>query len=117
MRAFSSCICTFTNCLLAKRELLEIPGIDSDRVDRYGDRILSLVRNAKKRLEEMSTGPSSRDELVPDPNHETVVLISSDNEDSDYAEAASEMGSPRPELSRFFRPDADVLAFRQTGKS
>lgn len=77
---------------------------------------MSLVRNARQRLDEMNSGLQSRDELVPDPNHETVVLISSDNEDSDHMEASSDTGSPRPELSRFFRPDAEVLAFRQTGK-
>ena len=115
--SFRSNVCgVFTDCLLAKRDLLAIPGIDSERVDRYGDRILALVRNARKRLDEMSMGQQSRDETVPDPNHETVVLISSDNEDSDYVAPSSEMGSPRPELSRFFRPDAEVLAFRQTGK-
>ncbi|KAL1956538.1 hypothetical protein VTO42DRAFT_7102 [Malbranchea cinnamomea] len=100
-----------------KHELLAIPGVTAEKADLYGDRFLAMVRNARKRLEELITDNTHPDELpVPDPNHQNVVFISSDDEDDgddDYMEPSSVSGHSSPELSRFFHPDKEVLAFRE----
>lgn len=100
---------------VAKRELQEIPGINAEKVDRYGGRILTLVKNSKRRLDELTAGQTVREDTVPDPNHETVVYISSD-EDADFVQRSSDTECSASLLSRFFDPDDEVLAFRQTGE-
>jgi hypothetical protein len=59
------------------KELLKIRGIDSDKVERYGEQFLKLVRNSKRLYQEMK----KNNEVVPDPNHATVINITSSDED------------------------------------
>lgn len=59
-------------------QMLDIPGIDPDKVARYGAKFLRLVRNSQKLYEDMMR---SNNEVVPDPNHRTVInIIDSDDE-------------------------------------
>ncbi|OQE47421.1 hypothetical protein PENCOP_c001G08890 [Penicillium coprophilum] len=63
-------------------ELSAIPGIDPDKVQRYGRQILGLVDNAKRRYLEM-TQEAETSGVVPDPNHHNVINLSSSDEYSD----------------------------------
>ncbi|KAJ5835647.1 hypothetical protein N7447_001673 [Penicillium robsamsonii] len=63
-------------------ELSVIPGIDKDKVQRYGRQILGLVDNAKRRYLEM-TQEAETSGIVPDPNHHNVINLSSSDEYSD----------------------------------
>jgi bloom syndrome protein len=63
-------------------ELSAIPGIDQDKVQRYGRQILALVENAKRRYLEM-TQEAETSGVVPDPNHHNVINLSSSDEYSD----------------------------------
>ncbi|KAL4739632.1 hypothetical protein BDV11DRAFT_169927 [Aspergillus similis] len=61
-----------------KEEMLRIPNIDPDKVHRYGDKILKLLRDTKQRLSELKQAGDDVDGVVPDPNHHNVVNISDD---------------------------------------
>ncbi|KAJ5237348.1 hypothetical protein N7489_007439 [Penicillium chrysogenum] len=63
-------------------ELSAIPGIDQDKVKRYGRQILGLVDNAKRRYLEMKQEAETGG-IVPDPNHHNVINLSSSDEYSD----------------------------------
>ncbi|OJJ50167.1 hypothetical protein ASPZODRAFT_58591 [Penicilliopsis zonata CBS 506.65] len=65
-----------------KSELLEIPNIDPDKVDRYGSQFLKLIRDSKKRYLEMQGEKDDHTSgIVPDPNHHNVFNVSSDEEE------------------------------------
>lgn len=97
--------------------MLEIPGIDPDKVERYGQRFLKLIRNAQRGYYEMKQQQDlprnvPRD-LPNDPNHETVINISSDEEfadDYDLDDFMDEDGS-QEERSSYFRAAPEVDAF------
>ncbi|KAJ5168744.1 Bloom syndrome protein [Penicillium canariense] len=63
-------------------ELSAIPGIDPDKVTRYGRQILRLVDNARRRYHELKEEAESNG-IVPDPNHHNVINLSSSDEYSD----------------------------------
>lgn len=60
-------------------ELLQIPDIDPDKVQCYGDKILKLVRDAQRRYNDLKQEQDDVDGVVPDPNHHNVVNISDDD--------------------------------------
>ena len=64
------------------KELAAIPGIDHDKVKRYGRPILRLVDNARRRYQELRHDAESNG-VVPDPNHHNVINLSSSDEYSD----------------------------------
>ncbi|KAL5048274.1 hypothetical protein BDW71DRAFT_178265 [Aspergillus fruticulosus] len=61
-----------------KREMLRIPNIDPDKVHRYGDKILKLIRDTQQRLSELKQEGDDVDGVVPDPNHHNVINVSDD---------------------------------------
>ncbi|KAL4979049.1 hypothetical protein BDW66DRAFT_148541 [Aspergillus desertorum] len=61
-----------------KREMLHIPNIDPDKVHRYGDKILKLIRDTQQRLSELKQEGDDVDGVVPDPNHHNVINVSDD---------------------------------------
>lgn len=63
-------------------ELSDIPGVDQDKVQRYGKQILRLVDNAKRRYQELKQEAGTSG-VVPDPNHHNVINLSSSDEYSD----------------------------------
>jgi bloom syndrome protein len=96
-----------------KQELLHIPGIHPDKVDLYGARFLILIRNAERRYQEMK----GLEDLVPDPNHDTVINISSDEDgDDDFVDNSYSPDSP-VERSTYFETDPRVEAFRAQSRS
>ncbi|KAL3460449.1 hypothetical protein BJX64DRAFT_184819 [Aspergillus heterothallicus] len=66
-----------------KTEMLQIPDVDVDKVQRYGERILKLLRDTRRRYFELKKDRDDVDGIVPDPNHHNVVNISSEDEFND----------------------------------
>ncbi|KAL5343625.1 hypothetical protein BJX70DRAFT_116430 [Aspergillus crustosus] len=101
-----------------KTEMLRIPDIDADKVGRYGDKILKLVRDTQRRYEEMKQERDDVDGVVPDPNHHNVVNISSSDEFSDFEDFMDQASGLQPDESivtsgyfprdqQFFEEDSD----------
>lgn len=98
--------------------MLEIPGIDPDKVERYGQRFLKLIRNAQIGYYEMKQQQEDLPHILPqdppvDPNHQNVINISSGDEfadDYDLDDFDAEDGSPE-ERSSYFRAAPEVDAF------
>ncbi|GFF39278.1 ATP-dependent DNA helicase hus2/rqh1 [Aspergillus lentulus] len=62
-------------------ELAQVPGIDPDKVNRYGTQILKLVRDAQRRYEELKQERDNNDDVVPDPNHHNVYNLTEDEDE------------------------------------
>ena len=93
-----------------EEEMLRLPGIDPDKVRRYGGKFYRLIQDTHRHYEEMMQQSEDRPQ---DPNHQNVVLISSDEEDDGNAgqtEDFDDDDSPE-ERSAYFEPEADVAAF------
>ena len=93
-------------------ELLKIPGIDPDKVERYGKIFLRLIRDAQRSYEEMMQQQEDRPQ---DPNHQNVMVISSDDEEDDgnagELEDFDDENASSQERSAYFHQDPDVEAF------
>jgi len=91
--------------------MLEIRGIDADKVHRYGKRFLKLVKASQQRYEEMMQ--------EQDPNHQTVIDISSDGDPVDNGEfdEFDEWGASQEERSAYFEAPAEVQAFNAQRES
>ena len=91
-------------------EMLEIPGIDADKVNRYGKTFLKLVQEAHRDYEAMMQQQEDRPQ---DPNHLlNVIDISSDDEFGDAGDL-DEFDADEESLgesSRYF-PSDEVNAF------
>lgn len=85
--------------------MLDIQGIDADKVHRYGRRFLKLVKASQQRYEEMMQ--------EQDPNHQNVIDISSDGDSVDNGEFDElvEWGASQEERSAYFEAPAEVQAF------
>lgn len=101
--------------LLAIRELCRIPGIDRDKVDRYGPQFMKLIRDSKRRYDELKEQQQDQSNgIVPDPNHHNVVNLddSSDNFTDDEAlfvdEDSTFGNNTEAGTSRYFSSQAPV---------
>ena len=63
-------------------ELSSIPGIDLDKVTRYGKQILKIAKDANKRLTELKQPLDDADGVVPDRNHQTVITLDDDDDNN-----------------------------------
>lgn len=90
-------------------ELLEIPGIEVGKVKLHGENFLKLIRNHQTRYEAML---KEKEDGPCDPNHQTVIDISSDEEygDDDLDELADD-ASQEGQRSQYFRPPPEVERF------
>ncbi|KAE8421686.1 hypothetical protein BDV36DRAFT_304392 [Aspergillus pseudocaelatus] len=90
-------------------ELSRIPGIDKDKVTRYGAQILKLVRDTQRRYAELKKDRDDADGVVPDPNHHNVINLTSDSEeydDGDILDDASDLDMDKNVISsRYFTTD------------
>lgn len=79
--------------------MLEIPGIDAEKVRLYGEPFLKLVKQVHNSYESMMQQQEDRTE---DPNHRNVINIS---DDDDFGNAdmddLDDQGSPRERSSYF----------------
>ena len=93
---------------LDETEMLEIPNIDPDKVERYGKKFLKLIQDAHHGYESMM----QREEDRPQDPNKNVIDISSDDEYGDSGDLddfhADE--ESQGERSQYF-PSDDVNAF------
>lgn len=90
-------------------ELLEIPGIDPDKVERYGKRFLKLIGDTQRGYEDLMRQQEDRPQ---DPNHQNVIEISSDDEFADDGEFDDfEEKSSQEVRSSYFQTAPEVDAF------
>lgn len=89
--------------------MLQISGIDRERVRLYGKPFLKIIREAFVQYQGMTEANHDR---PCDPNHQNVIDISSDDEygDDDLDELAGD-GSQEEQRSQYFRPAPDVEKF------
>ena len=102
------------NFPLTREDMLEINGIEVDKVERYGTRFLKLIMDAHNTYEALMR---AQEDTFDDPNHRNVVEISDDDqeveaglEDSDDHEFSDE------ETSQYFQLAPDVAAFNAQSK-
>lgn len=95
--------------------MLEIPGIDPQKVDIHGKDFLKLVREAHRNYEAMMQREEDRPQ---DPNHQNIIELSSDDE-FDGKNELDDLGDHESieERSHFFQPSADVMALNARRKS
>lgn len=90
--------------------MFEIPGIDPDKVKRYGTRFLKLVNASQQGYESMMQQQEDRPQ---DPNHQNVIDISSDDDGPEYGgfgDLGQDEGS-QEERSTYFQTPMEVEAF------
>ena len=96
--------------------MLEIPGIDPQKVEVHGKEFLKLVREAYHNYEAMMQREEDRPQ---DPNHQNIIELSSDDE-VDNRNALDDFGgddSGEEERSHFFKPSPDVIALNARSES
>ncbi len=96
--------------------MLEIPGIDPNKVEIHGKEFLRLVREAHRNYEAMMQREEDRPQ---DPNHQNIIELSSDDEYDDGNEIDDFDGNDDSgeERSHFFMPSPDVIALNERSKS
>ena len=96
--------------------MLEIPGIDPDKVERYSKQFLKLIEDSHRGYEDMMQRQEDRPQ---DPNHQNVIDISSDDDfgdDGDIDELGGDEDS-QGERSHYFQHPPDVEAFNVRRRS
>ena len=91
--------------------MLQIPGIDPEKVEHYGKRFLKIVKNSQSLYETMMRQQEDR---TQDPNHMNVINISDDEEYENHDLDEFDDDSQQ-ERSAYF-PSRDVEAFNAEGK-
>lgn len=89
--------------------MLDIQGIDPDKVHRYGKYLMNLIRTTEQGYYAMR----DQEDRPHDPNHQHVVVISDDednNDNRDFEDFEREPAS-QEEKSAYFEPPAEVRAF------
>ena len=108
---------------LDEREMLEIPGVEPERVRLHGKKFLKLIREAHRSYEDMMQQQEDRPQ---DPNHQNVINISSDEEygggggydesevdDESQGETSSYFDPTNPEVAAFNRQCKQSLHYRR----
>lgn len=93
-----------------EKELLEITGIDPERVRLYGKKFLALIREAHHGYEQMI---QPREDRPQDPNHQNVINISSDEDfgDNEGLDKSEDDEDSPEERSVYFAQDPEVEGF------
>jgi len=94
-----------------RHDMLEIPGIDPDKVELYAEKFLPLIRNAELGYENLMRANEDR---PIDPNHRTVVdLVSDDEEAAGNAFDPDDFDSSPEQRSGYFKQkqNPQVAAF------
>ncbi|PWY70964.1 recQ family helicase MusN [Aspergillus heteromorphus CBS 117.55] len=90
-------------------ELARIPGIDPDKVSRYGAQIMKLIRDTQRRYVELKKEQDDADGVVPDPNHHNVINLTTEDEYSDggiFTDHPSTFNLDETVSSRYFSTQA-----------
>lgn len=89
-------------------QMLQIPGIDPERVRLYGKHFCKMLKETKSSYEDMM----AQNEQQPDPNAQNVIdLVSEDEDDYGSFEASDLEEEEEGEPSAYFQPSKDVQAF------
>ena len=96
------------NWTLTIEDMLQIPGINEEKVHRYGARFLSLIIKYHNGYDEMMASNDGGRDL--DQNHQNVIDLCSDDDDEEYDEEDDDYISQAEQPSKYF-PSADVQAF------
>ena len=96
--------------------MLEISGIDPQKVGIHGKEFLKLVREAHGHYEAMMQREEDRPQ---DPNHQNIIELSSDDEFDDKNGLDNFEGDDESveERSHFFQPSPDVIALNARSES
>lgn len=92
--------------------MLEIPGIDADRVKLYGKPFLNLIKNAQQFYESLMR---QQEDCTIDPNHMNVINISDDDEYEQHDLDDLDDNGSQPQRSAYF-PSRKVEAFNAQSK-
>ncbi|TVY15764.1 ATP-dependent DNA helicase hus2/rqh1 [Lachnellula arida] len=95
------------NWTLTTDEMLQIPGINEDKVQRYGKKFLPLIKKYHNGYEEMMASNDDRD---IDQNHLNVIDLCSDGDDDEYDEEDDDHLSQAEQPSKYFA-SANVQEF------
>jgi len=95
------------NWTLTIDDMLQIPGINEDKVQRYGKRFLPLIKKYQVGYDEMMASNDDRD---MDQNHMNVIDLCSDGDDDEYDEEGDDHLSQAEQPSKYFA-SAQVQAF------
>ena len=88
-------------------EMLQIQGIEPDKVRRYSKKFLKLIRNHHDQYQSIKANKEDiRFDTPEDPNHEIITILSSDEDEFDNSDG----GGPLEEHSPYFA-DPEVEAF------
>jgi bloom syndrome protein len=102
------------NFPMTKEDLLEVNGIDFDKVERYGTRFLKMIKDAHNTYEALMRAQEDRPD---DPNHRNVVEISDDEDEVEgVVEDFSDHEFSDEETSQYFQLAPDVAAFNAQSK-
>lgn len=95
--------------------MLEISGVDPQKVEIHGKEFLKLVREAHRNYEAMMQREEDRPQ---DPNHQNIIELSSDDE-FDNRDDLDDLGDDvsTEERSHFFQPPPEVAALNARRKS
>lgn len=75
------------NLSTSKRDLLSIPGIKSDMVERHGHVFLTMLKNLRKMNGFVDAADNEDEEQRPmDPNHQNVIDLISDEEEDEFGD-------------------------------
>ncbi|KAI1802225.1 hypothetical protein F4811DRAFT_530507 [Daldinia bambusicola] len=84
-----------------------IPGINSDRVDRYGSRILPLIQQYHKQYKEIMSQMSPQATAVASGSRDIVDLVTSDDDMDDIEDDAEEDIDDPGAISSYFASPAE----------
>ncbi|KAI0385773.1 hypothetical protein F5Y04DRAFT_156519 [Hypomontagnella monticulosa] len=87
-------------------EMRLIPGIKSDKVDRYGPALLPLIRQYHGQFQEIMSQMSPRAAATASGSRAVVDLVSSDDEMEDIEDDDGEDLDPPGAVSSYFTPSA-----------
>lgn len=106
----------FTNTMLTemairwtknKQEMLQIKGIDPEKVELFAPKFLELVKNSKQRYDTLMYEKESRRPM--DPNHKNVIDLVSDNGE----DAVDGVASSQDEQSSYFQQVPGAIDFNK----
>lgn len=102
------------NFPLNDQALMEVDGIDADKVQRYGTRFLKLIRDAHNTYEALMR---AQEDLADDPNHQNVIDISDDDQNvQDEGDDSDDHEYSDEETSQYFQQAPEVAAFNAQSK-
>ncbi|OTB15562.1 hypothetical protein K445DRAFT_317820 [Daldinia sp. EC12] len=81
-----------------------IPGINNDQVDRYGNKMLPLIRQYHERYKEIMSQMSPRATATASGSRDVVDLVSTDDDMDDIEDDAEDLDDPGARSSYFASP-------------